>query len=144
MTELSPNDRRLLNLLSANAREGVSALARKLGLARSTVQERIAKLERQGVIAGYTIRLGRETVERQIAAHVMLSIDPKQSDRIVAELKRMPELRALSAVSGAYDLMAVVAAETTKRIDEVLDAIGKIPGIARTTSSIILSTKFER
>ena len=144
MTELSPIDRRLLNLLSANAREGVSALARKLGLARSTVQERIAKLERQGVIAGYTIRLSRETAERQIAAHVMLSIDPKQSDRIVAELKRMPELRSLSAVSGAYDLIAVIAAETTKRIDELLDAIGKIPGIARTTSSIILSTKFER
>ena len=144
MTELSPNDRRLLNLLSANAREGVSALARKLGLARSTVQERMSRLERQGVIAGYTIRLGRETAERQIAAHVMLSIDPKQSDRIVAELKRMPELRSLSAVSGAYDLIAVIAAETTKRIDELLDAIGKIPGIARTTSSIILSTKFER
>ena len=144
MTELNPNDRRLLDLLSANAREAVSALARKLNLARSTVQERIARLEQRGVISGYTIRLGREAAERQIGAHVMLSIDPKQSDRIVAELKRMPEIRSLSAVSGAYDLIAIVAAETTKRIDEVLDAIGKIPGIARTTSSIVLTTKFER
>jgi DNA-binding Lrp family transcriptional regulator len=144
MAEVSNADQKLLSLLRANAREPIAALARKLGLARSTVQERLARLERSGVIAGYTLREGAAFTGRQIAAHVMISVDPKQTERIVAELRRIPELRSLSAVSGAYDLIATVAADTTARIDTVLDEIGKIKGIERTMSSIILSVKFER
>jgi DNA-binding Lrp family transcriptional regulator len=60
MATLDPTDRRLLALLQADAREPVSSLARKLDLARSTVQERIARLERTHVIAGYTIRTGED------------------------------------------------------------------------------------
>lgn len=144
MTDVSDSDQRLLALLRANAREPVAVLARKLGLARSTVQERLARLERSGVIAGYAVREGAEFTGRQIAAHVMISLDPKQTERIVAELRRIPEVRSLSAVSGAYDLIAMVAAETTAKIDSVLDEMGKITGIERTMSSIILSVKFER
>lgn len=137
-------DQQLLALLRANAREPVAALARKLNLARSTVQERIARLERDGVIAGYTVKVGEEHEGRQIQAHVMISADPKWADRVAAELRRIPEVRSLSAISGAYDMIALVAAPTTARIDAVLDAIGKVKGIERTMSSIILSTKFDR
>ncbi|HRE60872.1 MAG TPA: Lrp/AsnC family transcriptional regulator [Micropepsaceae bacterium] len=144
MTELTEQDIRLLALLDANAREPVASLARKLKLARSTVQERIERLERRGVIAGYAVRRGRNVTENLIRAHVMISGDPRQGERIVAELKKLPEVRALSAVSGAYDMIAMIEAETTGRIDAVLDRIGKTPGVARTMSSIILSVKFER
>ncbi|NWH07933.1 MAG: Lrp/AsnC family transcriptional regulator [Alphaproteobacteria bacterium] len=144
MTELSTTDQRLIAALRANARAPVAALARQLGLARSTVQERIARLERDGVIAGYTVRLGAETLGRQIGAHVMISVDPKQNERVVASLKRIPAIRSLSAVSGTYDLIAVLGAETTAEIDAVLDQIGHMQGIDRTMSSIILSVKFER
>jgi DNA-binding Lrp family transcriptional regulator len=144
MTELTPADQKLLALLRTNARAPVAALARKLGLARSTVQERIAKLERSGVIAGYTVKLGADFSRRQIAAHVMIAADPKRADQVVSELKRIPEVRSLSAVSGAYDMIAAIAAETTARIDAVLDEIGRIKGIERTTTSIILSVKLDR
>ncbi len=144
MTELTPADQKLLALLRTNARTPVAALARKLGLARSTVQERIAKLERSGVIAGYTVKLGADFSGRQIAAHVMIAADPKRADQVVSELKRIPEVRSLSAVSGTYDMIAAIAAETTARIDAVLDEIGRIKGIERTTTSIILSVKLDR
>ena len=137
-------DTRLIALLRANAREPVASLARKLGLARSTVQERIARLEREGVIRGYTTLLSEETEARKLRAVVMIAADPRQADRIGAELKRMPEVRALSAVSGAYDMMAIVEAETPQRMDAALDRIGKAHGVARTVSSIILSEKFSR
>ena len=137
-------DSRLVALLKANAREPVASLARKLGLARSTVQERIARLEREGVIKGYSVLLSEESEARRLRAVVMIAADSKQADRIGAELKRMPELRALSAVSGAYDMMAIVEAETPARMDAVLDRIGKAAGVARTVSSIILSEKFSR
>ena len=137
-------DSRLIALLKANAREPVASLARKLGLARSTVQERIARLERDGVIRGYTALLSEESEARKLRAVVMIAADSRQADRIGAELKRMPEVRALSAVSGAYDMMAIVEAETPQRMDVTLDRIGKAHGVARTVSSIILSEKFSR
>jgi len=144
MARLDPTDRELLALLRANAREPVSALARKLDLARSTVQERIARLERSHVIAGYTIRTGEDFAERQITAHVMISVDPKMAASLTADLKKMPEVRSLAAISGAFDMMAEVAAETTARIDTILDAIGHLKGVQKTMSSIVLSVKFER
>lgn len=144
MATLDQTDRRLLALLQADAREPVSSLARKLDLARSTVQERIAKLERSGVIAGYTIRTGEDFAQRQIAAHVMISVDPKMAIGLTADLKKMPEVRTLAAISGTYDMMAEVAAETTAKIDAILDAIGRLKGVQKTMSSIVLSVKFER
>jgi DNA-binding Lrp family transcriptional regulator len=138
------SDSKLLSLLKHNAREPTASLARKLGLARSTVQERIARLEREKTIKGYTVRLADDAEARRLTAVVMISADPKQADRVAAELRRMTEVRSLSAVSGAYDMIAMVEADTAARIDAALDRIGKAAGVARTVSSIILSEKFSR
>src|SRR3954451_7680129 len=105
------SDGKLIALLKANAREPTASLARKLGLARSTVQERIARLEREGIIKGYTVRLA-DDAEARLRAVVMITADPKQAERVALELKRMPEVRALSAVSGAHDMVATVEADT--------------------------------
>jgi DNA-binding Lrp family transcriptional regulator len=137
-------DARLLDLLRANAREPAASLARKLGVARSTLQERIARLEREGAIKGYTVRLSDEAATRNFRAVVMIVADARQADRVTAELKKISEVRSLAAVSGAYDMMAVVEADTAARMDAVLDRIGKANGVARTVSSIILSEKFSR
>jgi len=137
-------DARLIALLRANAREPTASLARKLGLARSTVQERIARLEREGTIKGYTVKLSEESEQRQLKAVVMISADPKQADRVSVELKRIAEIRSLSTVSGSYDLFAVVEADTPARMDAALDRIGRASGVARTVSSIVLAEKFSR
>ena len=141
---LDDMDRLLLSLLEADAREPTASLARKLGVSRTTVQDRIRRLEREGVVAGYTVRLGSRHERERITAYVMLSVNPKLAARVVHALKALPELRRLHAVSGVYDLLAEISAESTRRIDEVLDTIGATPGIERTTSSIVLSTKLER
>jgi DNA-binding Lrp family transcriptional regulator len=137
-------DRALLTLLETNAREPTASLARKLGVSRTTVQDRIQRLERDGVIAGYTVRPGADRLDTRITAYVMIAANPKLNARVVHALKAMPEVTRLHAVSGAHDLLAMISAENTRRIDEVLDAIGSIPGIERTMSSIVLSTKLER
>ena len=140
---MRPADAKLIALLRANAREPTASLARKLGLARSTVQERIARMEREGTIKGYTVKLSEESVGH-LRAVVMISTDPKQADRVGAELKKLTEVRSLAAVSGASDLIATVEAESPARLDAALDRIGKIHGVARTVSSIVLSEKFSR
>jgi len=136
-------DQALLRLLEENARLPTAALARRLGLSRSTVQDRLSRLER-GVIQGYTVRYRDAVAARQITAHVMISVNPKFGDRVTHALKQMVGLRALHAVSGPYDLIAIIRGDTTAAIDAMLDDIGRIQGIERTTSSIVLSTKFER
>ncbi len=137
-------DTKLLDLLRANAREPAASLARKLGIARSTLQERIARLEREGLIKGYTVRLSDEAAAKSFRAVVMITADARQTDRVTAELKKIGEVRSLAAVSGAYDMLAMVEADTAIRMDAVLDRIGKATGVARTVSSIILSEKFSR
>jgi DNA-binding Lrp family transcriptional regulator len=144
MTVMDETDLRLLDLLETDARTSVSALAVKLRLARSTVQDRLNRLERSGVITGYTIRRSDARRARLIRAHVMLSIDPKQAERINADLKALPELKRLMTISGEFDLIAEIAADNTERLDALLDHIGRLKGIQRTMSSIILSVKAER
>ena len=137
-------DQQILDALSADARQPAAALARKLGLARSTVQERLLRLERSGVIAGYTVRLGPAATGRAVTAHVAITVDPKRASAVVGALATLPQVRTVHTVSGSYDLLAVVAGESTGTIDAILDAIGAIAGVERTTSSILLRTRLDR
>jgi DNA-binding Lrp family transcriptional regulator len=141
---MTPQDHALLQLLKANARASTAQLARQLGLSRTTVQDRIRRLERDGVIAGYTVRLDGQQAQRQIRAEVLLNVNPKQTERVIRELKSKPNVAALYAVSGAFDYLATIIGESTQEIDSILDDVGKVAGIERTQTLVILSVKFER
>jgi DNA-binding Lrp family transcriptional regulator len=141
---MTPKDQALLALLRSNARESTAALARKLGVSRSTVQERIHRLEQAGVIAGYTVKLGQPAQRASITAHVLLAVNPKRAEALIRELKSHPWIRATYALSGVFDYLAIVETNTTQEMDDILDRIGKIEGVERTQTSIVLSVKFER
>jgi DNA-binding Lrp family transcriptional regulator len=108
------------------------------------VVARLAKLEREGVIVGYTVRVNDAVERGHVRAHVMITVLPKQMAAVVEALHAMPEVRALHSVSGAFDLVAMVVVPAVADMDELTDRIGAIDGVERTTSSIILSAKFER
>ena len=119
--ELDQRDQRLLDLLRVNSRASTSALARDLGISRSTVQDRINRLERRKVIAGYTVRYHEDFGGRLLNAHVMIQINPKQSVQIVAALSAIAAVKTLQTVSGIYDLVTMVESATTEEMDSVLD-----------------------
>lgn len=137
-------DRQLLTLLQANARDSAANLARRLGVARTTVLARIARLEREGVIVGYTVRLAADEADRSVQAWVGIVTDPKKARAVVQRLSRLPELRQLSSVSGEVDYVALLRAESTQRLDALLDEIGEIDGVVRTTSSVVLAVRIDR
>lgn len=141
---MTPKDRQLIDLLKANARASVAALARRMGVARSTVKARLARLEAEGVIAGYTVRLGQTAERPAITAHVLLEASAKRADALIRELKGIPAIRGLYALSGSYDYLAIVETPSTHEMDAILDRIGRIDGVTRTETSIALSVKFER
>jgi DNA-binding Lrp family transcriptional regulator len=136
-------DRNLIAMLQANARESTAALARRLDLSRSAVQDRIARLERTGVIRGYTVRLGAEAVQGRLQAIVRFTMDPKHTPAVVREIRKIPEAEACYLVSGAFDLIVMVAANSAARLHEVLQSFGNLRGVERTTSSIVLVNEFE-
>ena len=141
---LDGKDKALLAQLSANGRAATAEIARELGMSRTTVTSRIERLEKRGIITGYTVRVSDAYERGRIQAHVMISSDPKKSTQIVSSLKNIPAIRALHAVNGIHEMLAIVNAESTQDLDQVLDTIGNTAGINKTTSSIILSTKFQR
>lgn len=137
-------DRMLLNLLRENARTSTAELARKLHLSRTTVQSRIERLERNHVVAGYTIQVPDAVEASLVRTFVLITLAPKRSGTIEAALRRIPEVRTLHSVSGPFDLLAIVAAESIGELDVVIDRIGLLDGVERTTSAIVLSTRIER
>ena len=143
-TALDATDRALLALLRDDARAPTAELARKLKLSRTTVQSRMERLQRQRVIAGYTITVPDELEAHLVRAHVKLTLAPKRSAAIELALRRIPEVRVLHSVSGPFDLIAIVAAASIGELDALIDRIGLLDGVERTTSAIVLSTRFQR
>jgi len=141
---LSASDQQLLSLLRENARAPTAELARRLKLSRTTVQSRIERLERQGTITGYTVRVSDEAERGHIRAHIMITVLPRQMAAVARALHAMPQVRALHSVSGPFDMVALAVVPSIGEMDALTDRIGAIEGVERTTSSIILSAKFER
>jgi DNA-binding Lrp family transcriptional regulator len=137
-------DEQLILALRENGRASTAELARRVGRSRTSVQSRIERLEREGVITGYGVRLAPEHDLGAVRAHVMIKVGPKEARAVTAALRAIPQVRVLHSVSGDVDLIAVAAAGSVAEMDEVIDRIGGLDGVERTTSSIILSTKFER
>jgi DNA-binding Lrp family transcriptional regulator len=141
---MDPIDKTLISALRENGRASMAQLARLVGRSRTSVQSRIERLEKQGVIAGYGVRLAPEHDLGAVRAHVMIKVGPKESRAVTAALRAIAQVRVLHSVSGDVDLIAVAATASVAEMDEVIDRIGGLDGVERTTSSIILSTKFER
>lgn len=142
--QLTEKDRELLALLGENARLPVATLAKTLGLSRTTVQARLERLEREGVIGGYGVRLTERYASSLIRAHILITIAPKALPQVTAALERMRAVTALHSVSGSFDLIAMIAAPSIAELDHLIDEIGAIEGVERTLSSIILSTRISR
>ncbi len=141
---ISEQDERLIALLHENARLSVSELARRLNVSRTSVQVRLEKLERNGVIAGYAVRLSRESQASRVRALVMIKLPPSNRVSIEAALLKIPNLTALYSISGAFDLVAEISSLSVGDLDKVIDRIGGLDGVDNTQSSVILSTKFDR
>jgi DNA-binding Lrp family transcriptional regulator len=137
-------DRRLLALLQANARTSAADLARRLGGARTTVLSRLTRLEHQAVIVGYTVRLGQDEADRGVEAYVGITTEPKSARLVTQRLAALPELRQLCSVSGEFDYLALLRAESTARLDALLDEIGAIDGVVKTTTSVVLARRIDR
>ncbi len=137
-------DRNILGLLGADARMSVATLARRLKVARSTIQARLERLETTGIIAGYTLKLGEEARQGRLRASVLLTIEPRAQAGILSRLKSIAEVERVFTTSGRFDLLMQIAAPNTQVLDQILDQIGALTGVKSSESLIHLSTRIDR
>ncbi|TAL55557.1 Lrp/AsnC family transcriptional regulator [Pandoraea sp.] len=137
-------DRNLLAQLRVNARESAANLARRLGVARTTVLARLSRLERHGVIAGYTVRLSQDMPGGGLQACVGISLQPRAGADVLRRLSKMPEIHLLCTVSGEFDYVAWLHTASPEQLDALLDEIGQIDGVTKTTTSVVLARKIDR
>jgi len=140
MLEMDTLDQQLIALLRTDARAAVATLAHKLKVSRGTVSNRIAKLEDEGLITGYTVRLRPDAMPDLISAWMSITVEGNQTRAVIGTLLGEPGVAALHDTNGRWDLLAELRAANLGELAEVLERVRLIKGIAGTETSIHLQT----
>ena len=133
-------DRKLLALLRADSRTAAASLAAELKVSRGTVQNRIARLQAQGVIQGFTVRTRPELEAQRVRAVMSIAIEGERSAAVVRRLKGFPAVDRIYTTNGRWDLVAELDVANLAEFARALDDIRMIEGIAMTETSILLSS----
>ncbi len=134
-------DRQLVALLRTDARRPVASLAKALKVSRGTVQNRMRKLEAEGTIAGYTVRLKPKAEGHRIRALMTVVVEGNHIERVLKALAGDPAVEALHTTNGRWDIVAELRADTLEAFDTVLGRIRLIEGIANTETNLLLTTR---
>ncbi|NOD65487.1 MULTISPECIES: Lrp/AsnC family transcriptional regulator [unclassified Ruegeria] len=137
-------DRRIIAALQANARASTTQIAATLGVARTTVHERINRMEQRGVITGYSVRLGSTEDTPKVQVIVMLEVQQKETTRIIKRLEAYPEVKLCLSINGEFDLMLSAEAPRLEDLDILVDDLAKIPGVLRTNTSVVFGRRIDR
>lgn len=140
MNNIDDTDRELLALLRQDARMPVATLATKLKVARGTVQNRMKRLERDGVIVGYTVRVKPQAEAHRIRALMTIVVEGNRGPEVLKALRGHPNVTGLHSTNGRWDLIAELRADTLEAFDRALGNIRLVEGIASTETSLLLST----
>ncbi len=137
-------DRRIIAALQRNARESTTKIAAKLGVARTTVYERITRMEERGVIAGYSVVLNAPEDAPRVQVIVLLEVQQKETTRIIKRLEAYPEVKLCLSINGEFDLLLSAEAPRIEDLDILVDDLAKIPGVLRTNTSVVFGRKIDR
>ena len=116
-------DRKLLALLRKDGRASLSALAEELKVSRGTVQNRMERLTRDGVIAGFSVRVTEADDPHAVRAIMMIEITGQKTLAAIQALRGLPEVRALHTTNGAWDLVAEIHADNLVEFERVLRGV---------------------
>ena len=137
---MDTTDRHLLSLLRNDARMTVAAMAKAVGVSRGTVQNRMARLESEGIVLGYTVRLKSTAEDHRIRALMTVAVEGNRTDEVLKALRGDPAVYALHTTNGRWDIVAELRTDSLEAVDRVLSRIRLIDGISSTETSLLLST----
>lgn len=134
-------DHRLIGELRRDGRAAVTDLAGRLGIARATVQARIERLTAQGEIVGFTVLTRGDVSAQPVRGLMMIGIEGRGAERIMARLAGLPEVQAVHSTNGRWDLIAEIGAQTLEELDAVLFRIRGFEGVMASETSLLLATR---
>ncbi len=140
MTIMDNLDQQLISLLRGNARLSVATLAHRLKVSRGTVTNRIAKLENEGIIVGYTVRLRPDVRQNDIRAWMSIAVAGNETRSVIASLLGEPGVASLHGTNGRWDLLAELRAGSLTELSDILERIRLIRSIQTSETSIHLTT----
>ena len=132
---------KLLSLLKSDGRMSVTALSQALGVSRLTVDNRIKRLEAEGIIAGYTVLLGTEEFKHKINGWIMINVMANKEEKAIKLILQMVEISRLHTTNGKWDLAAEIQTSTLEEFDKVVSELRKIDGIETTETNLLLSRR---
>jgi DNA-binding Lrp family transcriptional regulator len=137
---MDDTDRKLIALLRDDARASIASLAKALRVARGTVSNRLERLEQEGIIVGYTLRLRPQVEAQHIRALMTVLVEGNRTEAVIRALRGDPAVSALHSTNGRWDIVAELRADSLEAFDRVLARIRLIEGISSTETSLLLST----
>ena len=138
--QIEKTDQALISMLRQNARESVATLASKLGVSRGTVTNRMERLERDGLIVGYSVRLRPDVHPDVLRSFMSIEIVGNDTRRVMASLLGEPGVAALHSTNGRWDLLAELQVASLEELSRVLERIRLIKGISNSETSIHLES----
>ncbi len=141
MSELDDTDQRLIAELRRDGRASLSDLAERLGLARATIRSRMERLRTRGEIVGYTVLTRSDITALPVRGLMMISIEGRGTERIMARLAGLPEVLAVHSTNGRWDLIAELGTRTLEELDAVLLRIRGYEGVLASETSLLLTTR---
>lgn len=137
-------DRRIIAALQHNARASTTNIAATLGVARTTVHERINRMEDRGVITGYSVILGKTEDTPKVQVIVLLEVQQKETTSIIKRLDAYPEVKLCLSINGDFDLLLSAEAPRIEDLDILVDELARVPGVLRTNTSVVFGRKIDR
>lgn len=137
---MDTTDQAIISNLRKNARVSVATLAKKLGVSRGTITNRIMRLEDTGIIVGYTVRLRPDAQPATIHAWMSITIEGNEARAVIASLLGEPGVAVLHDTNGRWDLLAELRAENLSELSSTMERIRLIRGISQSETSIHLKT----
>lgn len=134
-------DQRILSELRRDGRAAISDIADRLGLARATVRSRIERLVEKGEIAGFTVVTRADVTAAPVRGLMMIGIEGKGAERIMARLAGLPAVLAVHSTNGKWDLIVELGAQTLAELDDMIFRIRNMDGVMTSETNLLLSTR---
>lgn len=134
-------DQRLIAELRRDGRASLSELADRLEVSRATVRARMERLAARGEIAGFTVLTRADVSAAPVRGLMMIGIEGKGGERIMARLTGLPAVQAVHSTNGKWDLIVELGTQTLQELDEVIYRIRNIEGVMTSETNLLLSTR---
>ena len=141
VTNMDHIDQQLLAILRSDARTPVVTIARKLGVSRATVQNRMHRLENTGAILNYTVNLKPSAEVNPIRAFMSIAVEGKKAQTVIHSLRGFPHITALHSTNGRWDIIAEIRTDTLETFNRLLGEVRLVDGVSATETSLLLDSQ---